>query len=254
MDVKGHLIGINQSIISRSGGNQGVGFSVPSNLARHVMERLVTDGKVTRGYLGVMIQPVTDDLAKEFGLTDNSGALVGEVTTGSPAAKAGLKEGDVITRFNGRPIKTSQQLRLLVSQTSPGTTVKLELLRDGKTMEIEAKLTELPSEGLSKAGSGRAKGDNDLLDGVTIDDLDLRTRRQFGIPNAVDGPVVVRIDPASPAARSGLQAGDVIMEINRRAVATADEAVEASRHIEGDRVLLRVWSRGGVRFLVVRRD
>lgn len=251
VDASGRLIGINQSIISRSGGNQGVGFSVPVNLARYVMERIVSDGKVTRGYLGLMIQPVTDDLAKAFDLKDNAGALVGEVTRSSPAADAGLREGDVITEFNGRKITSSQQLRLMASQTAPGTKVPVKFLRDGKETEVTVKLGELPTEGLAKAGMKHGGGGEDLLDGVTVDDLDSRMRSQFSIPNAVAGAVVTEVAPASPAARAGLQPGDVIMEINRHAVSSADEAVNLSRDTKGDRVLLRVWSRGGSRFLVI---
>ncbi|NDA68730.1 MAG: Do family serine endopeptidase, partial [Verrucomicrobia bacterium] len=132
VDASGRLIGINTAILSRSGGNQGIGFAVPINLVRYVMDRLVTDGKVTRGYLGVMIQPVTPELAREFKLADNSGALVGEVTSDSPADKAGLKEGDVVTEFNGKKVTDSRQLRLMVSQTAPGTKAPLRLIRDGK--------------------------------------------------------------------------------------------------------------------------
>jgi serine protease Do len=252
VDATGRLIGINQSIISRSGGNQGVGFSVPVNLAKYVMERLVADGRVTRGYLGVMIQPVTDDLAKAFDLKDNSGALVGDVTEDSPAEEAGLKEGDVITEFNGKKVNSSQQLRLMVSQTAPGTKAPVKLLRDGKPMDLSVKLGELPKEGLAKAGMKRGGGD-ELLDGVTVDDLDNRARRQFGLPNALDGAVVTEVGPSSPAARAGLQPGDVIVEINRRRASNADEAVRMSEGLEGDRVLLRVWSRGGSRYLVISK-
>lgn len=251
VDGSGRLIGINQSILSRSGGNQGVGFSVPVNLARYVMERLISDGKVTRGYLGVMIQPITDELAKAFDLKDNAGALVGEVTPNSPAAAAGLRAGDVITEFNGRKVVDSQQLRLQASQTAPGTKALVKLLREGKEQQFTVKLGELPAEGLAKAGMQRGGGDNELLDGVTVDDLDNRTRRQFGIPNAVDGVVVTEVVPESAAARAGLQPGDVIMEINRRPVTTADQAVEMSRGLVGGRVLLRVFGRGGSRFLVI---
>jgi serine protease Do len=251
VDGSGRLIGINQSILSRSGGNQGVGFSVPVNLARYVMERLIADGKVTRGYLGVLIQPVTDELAKAFDLKDSAGALVGEVTGNSPAAAAGLRAGDVITEFNGRKVVDSQQLRLQVSQTAPGTEALVKLLREGKEQQVTVKLGELPGEGLAKAGMRRGGGGDELLDGVTVDDLDNRTRRQFGIPDAVDGVVVTEVAPESAAARAGLQPGDVIMEINRRPVTTADQAVEMSRGVVGGRVLLRVFGRGGSRFLVI---
>lgn len=255
VDAAGRLVGINQSIISRSGGNQGIGFSIPINLARYVMERLVTDGKVTRGYLGVLVQPVTPELAKEFNLPDNSGALIGEVTKDSPAEDAGLKEGDVIIQFNGRKVTDSRHLRLMASQTAPGTKVQVKFLRDGKEQQATVKLGELPEGGLAKADTGpgglRRSPQPDVLDGVTVDDLDARTRRQFNLPAQLQGAVVVEVDPASAGAAAGLRAGDVILEINRQRVTNADEAVRLSEQVKGNRVLLRVWSQGGSRFLVV---
>jgi serine protease Do len=255
VDAAGRLVGINQSIISRSGGNQGIGFSIPINLARYVMERLITDGKVTRGYLGVLVQPVTPELAKEFKLPDNSGALIGEVTKDSPAEDAGLKEGDVIIEFNGKKVTDSRHLRLMASQTAPGSRVPVKLLRDGKEQQVTVKLGELPEGGLAKADSGpgglRRSQEPDVLDGVTVDDLDSRTRRQFNLPAQLQGAVVVEVDPASAAAAAGLRVGDVILEINRQRVTSADEAVRLSEQVKGNRVLLRVWSQGGSRFLVV---
>ncbi|HEY9174274.1 MAG TPA: DegQ family serine endoprotease [Verrucomicrobiae bacterium] len=253
VDVEGRLVGINTAIFSRSGGNNGIGFAVPINLARFVMERLVTDGKVTRGFLGVVIQPVTPDLAKAFDLKDATGALVGQVNEGSPADKAGLKEGDVVVRYNGKQVNDSRHLRLMVAQTPPDTEVKLEVIRDGKTRNVTVKLGELPKEGLARAGSGLQRGSSgDVLDGVTVDDLDVRTRRQFNIPNSVDGALVSNVDQDSPAAAAGLRPGDVIVEINRRPVANADEAIRLSRRVDGDTVLLRVWSQGGSRYVVVK--
>src|SRR5207245_1515944 len=147
-DAEGRLVGINTAILSHSGGNQGIGFAVPINLARYVMERIVTDGKVSRGYLGVMIQPLTPELAKEFKLPENTGALVGEVTPKSPAAQAGLKEGDVIIEFNGKKVSDSRHLHFMAAQVSPGTHVTLKTIRDGEEQTFTLKLGELPSEGL----------------------------------------------------------------------------------------------------------
>jgi serine protease Do len=255
VDAEGRLVGINTAILSRSGGNQGIGFAVPINLARFVMERIVADGKITRGYLGVMIQPVTPDLAKEFKLPANTGALVGDVTPKSPAAEAGLKEGDVIIEFNGKKITDSQHLRLMAAQTPPGTKVSVKAIRDGKEQTFTIKLGELPSEGLAKTGrpGGRGPGaKGDPLDGVEVADLDTRARRQFNIPNQVrSGALVVDLDPGSPAAAAGLQPGDVILEINRKPVSNAEEAVELSQQAKGDRVLMRVWGHGGSHYIVV---
>jgi serine protease Do len=255
VDVGGRLVGINTAILTRTGGNQGVGFAVPANLACSVMEQLIEKGKVTRGYLGVMIQPVTPELAKEFKLSGNSGALVGEVTKDSPADKAGLKEGDVVVQFNGKKVTDSRHLRLMVSQTAPGTGVELKVLRDGKEQSFSVKLGELPSEGLAKAdgrpgGLRRSRG-ADALDGVTVDDLNARTREQFNIPFGVRGAVVTDVDASSPAATAGLRPGDVILEINRQRVTSADEALKRSEEVKGDQVLLRVWSGGGSHYLVV---
>jgi len=193
-------------IVSRSGGNQGVGFAVPINLARYVMERLITDGKVTRGYLGVMIQPVTEALAKEFKLKDSAGALVGEVTPKSPADEAGLKEGDVIIEFNGKSVSDSRHLRLMVAQTAPETRTMLKAIRDGKEQTFTVKLGELPAEALAKAGRGGSGGwgsNSEALKGVELADLDAATRRQFDIPSDVRGAVIVSVDTNSPAAAAG---------------------------------------------------
>ena len=257
IDAEGRLIGINTAILSRTGGNQGVGFAVPVNLLRNVMDQLITTGKVTRGYLGVVIQPVTPDLAQEFKLPDASGALVSEVTPGSPGAKAGLKEGDVITEFNGKKVADNQQLRFLAAQTQPGTKVPIKVLRDGKEQRLTVEVGELKNEGLAGGTMPNSRGEPelsaDLLDGVTVSDIDAQTRQQFNIPDEVKGAVVVEVDPDSPAAAAGLQPGDVIIEANRIAVANAREAIRATSGATGNRILLRVWSRGAVRYVTVEK-
>ncbi len=254
VDAEGRLVGINTAILSGSGGNQGIGFAVPINLARYVMERILTDGKVSRGYLGVMIQPLTPELAKEFKLPENTGALVGDVTSKSPAAEAGLKEGDVIIDFNGKKVTDSRHLRLMAAQMSPGTRVTLKAIRNGKEQTFTLKLGELPSEGMAKVdrpgGHGRDTG-ADPLDGVVVEDLDAAARRQFNIPNHVRGALVVDVDLTSPAATAGLRPGNVILEINRQRVSSANEAVELSGRVKDGRVLLRVWSDGGCHYVVV---
>lgn len=258
VDAAGRLVGINTAILSRSGSSSGVGFAVPVNLARHVLERIVADGKVIRSQLGVMIQPVTPELAKEFNLAEPKGALVGEVTRRSPAARAGVQDGDVIVEFDGRVVEDSRHLRLMVAQTPPGRTVRLKIIRDGKEQVLTATLEEAAAGGgLSRAERGgrgglrRGGADGDALNGVSIDELDARTRRQFDIPGTVRGVIVTGVDPSAPAAAAGLQPGDVIQEINRQPVSTVDEAIGASQRGEGRRVLLRVWSQGGSRYLVI---
>jgi serine protease Do len=258
VDVEGRLVGINQSIYSASGASAGVGFAIPINLARNIMDRLTTDGKVARGYLGVSIQAVTPELAKEFNLGDESGALVGEVRSDTPAADAGLKEGDVIVELNGKKISDSRHLRLMVAQTPPKTKVTLKIIRDGKTKTLTATLAALPDEftgGPRDEQSERGEAKVDALDGVEVADLDARARRQNDIPASVRGALVTNVVADSTAAEAGLRPGDVILEINRQPVRSADDAVELSNHAKGHRLLLRVWSNtdgvGGSRYVSI---
>jgi serine protease Do len=267
VDAEGRLVGINTAIFSRSGGFQGVGFAVPVNMARYVMDRLISDGKVTRGYLGINIQPLTPDLAKAFNLPDeSSGVLVGGVTPNSAAQRAGVKDGDIIVELNGRKVTDPRNLQLMVSQTPPGKKVTLKVLRGEpgrKPVErtLTATLGELPDDMFAAGGPGSrlAPGESemDALDGVEVADLDGRLRRQFNIPNEIRGALVTNVAEDSNAAEAGLRPGDVILEINRKPVQSADDAVELSNSATGKTILLRVWSRamgggiGGSRYLTV---
>jgi serine protease Do len=253
VDAEGRLVGINTAIISRTGGSQGIGFAIPVNMAKGVMDRLIKDGKVSRGYLGVLLQDVSPELAKEFGLTDQQGAIVAEVSPNTPAAKAGLREGDVIVEFNGRKIPDRRQLRLMVSQTAPNTEVTFKVIRDKQPKAFTVVLAELDADQARRSRPGQPQDEDqqDALEGVVVTDLDARTRRQFNLPSSVQGALVTEVDPESASAAAGLRPGDVILEINRKAVSDADEAVALSRKAKGDRVLLRVWSRGISRFVVV---
>jgi serine protease Do len=267
VDSEGRLIGINTAILSRSGGFQGVGFAVPINLARFVMDRIISEGKVTRGYLGVSIQPLTAGLAKGLGLPDeSSGVLVGGVTPNSAAEKAGIKDGDVVLDFNGKKVTDPASLQIAVAQTPPGTKANLRVLRPGANgkpteKDVSVKLAELPHDIFSRNDNrGRheqGQSTTDALDGVQVADLDSNFRRQFDLPRSVHGAVVAKVDPDSNAAESGLRPGDVILEINRQEVRTADDAVNDSEKAKGDQILLRVWSsggpagQGGTRYVVV---
>jgi serine protease Do len=262
VDAEGRLVGINTAIISPTGGSIGIGFAVPVNMARRVMDSIVQNGKVTRGYLGVFIQDVTPQLAKQFNLKDRNGALVGGVPEGTPAAKAGLQPGDVITEYNGRRVPDSRQLRLWVSQTPPNTKATFKLLREGKERTVNMTLGELPTE-MAGGPPGRRTSPtapkSDALDGVEVSDLDQRTRRQMEIPPNVQGALVTAVDPNSTAAEAGLKQGDVIVEINRQKVANAQEAIELSDKIKSnEQILLRVWSGGrgggGTRYIVVEPE
>jgi serine protease Do len=251
VDAEGRLIGINSAIISRSGGNQGIGFAVPINMARVVMERLIKEGKVTRGFLGVNIQPVTPELAKAFGLPGDAGALVGGVSPNTPAADAGLKEGDVIVEFNGRKVVGSRELRLMVSQIPPDTKATVKILRAGKEKTFNVKLGELPANEIAARNAPDGWGrKGDAFEGVQMADPDPRTRRQYDIPGNLRGALVIDIDPNSTAFAAGLRQGDVIVEINRKAVNDVDDLTREARSQSGS-LLLRVWGQSGSRYVVL---
>jgi serine protease Do len=251
VDAEGRLIGINTAIYSRSGGNQGVGFAIPTALAKGVMVSLIEHGKVTRGYLGVRPQDVTPLLAKEFNLKNDQGALVAEVEPNSPAEKAGLKSGDVIQEFNGHKVTDARHLRLEVAETTPGDRVPVEVLREGVTKNLEVKVKELPgTEEL--AGNNSSNSDSsDTLQGVGVGDIDAQARQQLNIPDHIKGAVVTEVAPNSASAEAGLQPGDVIMEINHHPVRSANDAVHLTEHAKDKTTLLHVWSKEGSHYLVV---
>ncbi|MCX6891546.1 MAG: DegQ family serine endoprotease [Verrucomicrobiota bacterium] len=251
VDVEGRLIGINTAIYSRTGGNQGIGFAIPSDLAHDVMTSLIKDGKVTRGYLGVMIQDVTPALAKEFKLKDAAGALIGDVVPKGPADKAGLKQADVVLEFNGKKVPDSRRLRLMVGTVKPGTAVPVKILREGSTKSLEVTVQQQPGTEEIAKGDGPVNPDNGTLNGVSVSDLDPEARQQMKIPEHITGAVITEVEPGSPAAEAGLKAGDVIQEINRHPVKTAEEAVKLTETPKDKVTLLRVWSNGGSRYVVV---
>jgi serine protease Do len=252
VDADGRLIGINTAIYSRSGGNQGVGFAIPTDLARGVMESLIQYGKVTRGYLGVMIQDMNGPLAKEFNVKDHAGALVGDVMPDGPAAKAGLESGDVIEKFNGKPVLDSRHLKMEVAVVAPGQTVPVQILRNGTTKTLKVHVGTMPGEEKLAANESPDNGKSDTLQGVAVADLDSQAREQFHIPEKVkEGAVVTQVEPGSASAEAGLQPGDVIMEINRHTVASAEDAVKLTTHPKEKTTLLHVWSGNGSRYLVV---
>jgi serine protease Do len=251
VDTEGRLIGINTAIFSRSGGNQGIGFAIPANLARDVMNSLVTDGKVTRGYFGVMIQDVTPALARKLDLKQRNGALVSDVVPKSPADKAGIQNGDVVIELDGKPVTDSRHLKLAVARAKPGESVRVKVLRDGSTKSLNVTVKELPdSEHLANSDSKRSD-DSEALKGVAVADLDAQARRQFNIPENVRGAIVKDVEQGSAAAEAGLQPGDVILEINKQPVKGAEDAVRLTENPKDKTTLLRLWRQGGSRFLVV---
>ncbi|MBI5026201.1 MAG: DegQ family serine endoprotease [Nitrospirae bacterium] len=250
VNINGELIGITTAIFSKSGGYQGIGFAVPSNMARLIMEQLLKSGKVTRGWLGVSIQEITPELGREFGLKSLKGALVSEVFRGSPAEKAGVRRGDVILEFNGKTIEDVGYLRNMVAQTSPGSSIKIKIIRDGKTINVEATIAELPKEVSEVKPDVEEASKESALVGLHIMDITQEVVKQLRLPRGEQGVVIIRVEPGSPAEEIGLKRGDVIQEINRKRINNSrDFNGIASRIKEGDTLLLYV-NRGGKKFYV----
>ncbi len=249
LDTDGRLIGINSAILSRSGGFAGVGFAIPANLVRSVAEQLVNTGRVERGFLGVRPQPLDEALTGEFGT--EKGALLSEVTEDSPAEKAGLKPGDVITKINGTEIRDPRHLTLTVSQFAPGTEVTIDYLRDGKPRTAKAKLSRRADEASAKDEEPAPKKDEGILNGVGVGEITPELRAQMQIPERVKGVIVTSIEPETPAAKQGLREGDVIEELDRKPLTDMDRAVKLSEEIKGPKFLMRVWRNGRSSYLAI---
>ena len=253
VDTEGRLVGINSAILSRTGGNQGIGFAIPSSLCQWVMTSLVKNGRVERGFIGVSIQNLTPALAEEFKLDRINGALVSDLSPGGPAEKAGFKSGDVIRQYNGQPIKDASQLKLQVAQTAPGTKVPVEVIRNGENKTLDITTRNQPNEPkLAKADArDKADGHKESLAGVAVADLDRNVRSQIKVPEQLQGAVITEVDPGSPAYEAGLREGDVITEINHQPISSAQDAVKGTQNPTTNETLVKVWSHGGSRYLTV---
>lgn len=250
VDYQGRLVGINTAIFSRTGGNQGIGFSVPSNMARSVMESLIKHGRVLRGFLGVGLQDIDESLQKEFNTEPGVGALITEVQPGTPAQRGGLRAYDVILSLNGKKVESVQDLRLSVASMQPGTKVTLQISRERKPMELTIQLGE--KEEKKEVAQVAPEPDPDVLDGVTVADLDDASRQEFKVPQNIKGALVTAVEPDSIAAAVGIRPGDVIQEVKRRPISSADEAVKLSEELKKEKqVLLRVYTRGGSRLVML---
>ncbi len=251
VNTRGELVGINTAIISnRNGGNQGIGFAIPVAMARGVMEQILTTGKVTRGYLGVMIQEVTPELAKVFGISSPEGALIADVTPDGPGAKASLQKGDVVVGLNGEPVSDYSGFRLRVSQMAPGTTVKLDIIRKGQKQQITATLEEFPETQAASATPEPEPGEN-VLEGVQVRTLTPEIGQQLNLPGGTRGVVISRVDPNSTAADAGLRRGDVIQEVNHNPVGNVQQFRAALRDAGNQPVLLLINRAGATLFAVI---
>jgi serine protease Do len=256
VNIHGQVIGINTAILSGNsgpggeGGSVGIGFAIPSDMAKHIMEDLVKTGKVTRGYLGIHPSILSPELAKQFKSPDTAGALVSDVLAGGPAEKAGLKDGDVVRKLNGQVVDDPGQFTAMITNLNPGTEVTLDILREGQPVTIKVTLGERPAEASLRGGGTVQEG---TLRGITVQNLTPSFREQLGLPGNTTGVVIAEITPDSPAAQQGLQPGDVIEGINRQPVRTVADFNRLAAQAKGQ-TLLRVNRQGNGAFVVISPD
>lgn len=253
IDLRGHLVGINTAILSGGGGeggNQGVGFAIPINMARNVMDQIVEHGKVIRGYLGVSIQGVDPDMAKAFGLSHGGGALIADVSSDSPAAKAGLKRGDIVLELNGQTVNGPDELSVRVSESTPGSVAHLKVFRNGHEQNMDVTLGEYPEKASARARENEEAPEG--LKGLQVQNLTPDIARELQLPASTTGVVVTNVDPSSTAADAGLQRGDLIQEVNRKPVHNVAEYRQALEGTSGQSVLLLVNRGGATHYIVIQ--
>ena len=258
VNAHGELVGINTSIITNSGSFAGAGFAIPSQIVKAISAQLIAHGHVDHGYLGISMNDVTPENARFFNLNDASGAIVAEVTPNSPAAKAGLKQGDVITGLNGQAISNGSALQVQVSEDAPGTKIALGVLRDGKPVTVDITVGQYHANNAEVAtndGDDQGAPQSGKL-GLAVGDLTSDARQQLQLPESVHGGAVVQqVRPDSPAADAGLRPGDVILEVNRHATGSADQFVSAVHGTtSGKDLLLLVWSKGNASYRTISPD
>ncbi len=248
LNLKGEVIGINTAIVSRSGGYMGIGFAIPSNIVKNIMGQIIDKGMVTRGFLGVSLQPVDKDIAEAFGLEKAEGALISEVVKDSPADQAGLKQGDVILECNGTTIKSLATFRNEISLMNPGTTVKLKVNRKGQILSIPVTLGTASDE-LSAAACVVQKL------GIEVDNLTPELSKQLGYTTLEEGVVITKVKPGSPAAMAGMRPGFLIQAINHKKVASVNEFNDAINEASKNKRILMLVRQGNVtRFYTIKID
>ncbi len=245
VNTVGELVGINSQILSPTGGNIGIGFAIPANMARSVADQLMKSGKVRRGYIGVTIQPVTSDIAANLGLKDVRGVIVNSVQQGSPAERAGLKQGDVITALDGAEVNHGNTLRNKIASSAPGAEVAVTVLREGREQQLRVTLGELPSESGAPAAQGGNKDQgNQGRYGMTVTPLTPELAARLGLRSNAKGLVVTEINPLGLAAGAGMQPGDVIEQINSQPIRSAED-LRSALDRAGDRPMLMLINRRG---------
>ena len=255
VDMEGNLVGINTAILSRSGGNVGIGFAIPSNMARPIVESLMNHGKVVRGWLGVAIQPLDSDMAKALNLPENSGVLVSDVTKDTPAAKAGVRRGDVIMSVNDIKVRTTGELRNSIAAAGANRAVKLRILRDRKEQVLTVALAEMPGKlGDANSASGSAGGKSAADIGMELQPLTPDLRHKLDVPAEItQGVVISDLDPKSDAAHAGLRPGDVLLELNRQRVTSAADVQKIWQGSKGS-LLALVLRKGTTNYVIIKRS
>jgi serine protease Do len=255
VNVRGELVGINTAIFSQSGGNMGIGFAVPSNLSRTVMDQLVRTGTVVRGWLGVAIQDLSAELATQFGITDTKGVLVSDVMEDSPAKKAGFERADVITEYDGKPMDSPTHLRNAVAQTPIGKKVSVKLIRDKKPKTIEVTIVEQPKS-LGQPGAEESResaAPTGILSDIDVRELNEELASRYGLKASDRGVVVIRVKSGSTAEEMGVREGDLILEVNRKAVSSLKSYEQAASGLAKDQaVLLLIKRKGQAIYLTLR--
>jgi serine protease Do len=261
VDIDGRLLGINSAIFTRSGGNQGIGFAIPANLAREVMQSLREKGRVVRGYIGTSVQTLTPEIADAMKLKGQpTGALVGEVEPNAPAAKAGIKTGDVITAVNGKKVNDPRELRLMIGSMAPGSKAAIDVNREGETKTFNVQLGEMPAtaagENTETAPQEPAQPEKaTVFGGVAVTNITDDIRSALNLPKEVQGAVIADIDADSPAAKAGLREGDVIQEVNKQPVKSARDLVAITKKLRpNDKILIRVYSQGRSGYIALDGD
>ncbi|MGA7475473.1 MAG: Do family serine endopeptidase [Candidatus Sulfotelmatobacter sp.] len=251
VDARGEVIGINTFLVSSSDSFSGMGFAIPTQIVRPTVEALIRDGKVHHGYMGIGISDVTPENAKFFHIDNNEGAIITQVEPDSPAAKAGLKVGDVITELDGQKVSDASQLQIEVGQKDPGSSIKLEVLRDGRNVNVPVTLEEMGSrdhEGKESASNSNGKP----RWGLGLTDMTPELREQLQASSDVHGAIVEQVQPGSAGDNAGLQRGDVIVEVDRHPVQNAADVQKALSSVpKGQDALVLVWSSGGSTFRVL---
>jgi serine protease Do len=246
VNTRGELVGVNTAIFSTSGGYQGIGFAIPSNMAKNVMNSLIKHGKVVRGWLGVTIQDLTPELSKHFDIKAEKGVLISDVVEDSPAEKAGLRRGDLIVKYDGREVKDTYNLRNMAASTPPGNNVDVVILRDGKEKTLPVKIGELPGKYMASTAI-----EESAMRGVTVKEITPEIRDQLNISEKVQGVIVSSIEPDSSAYGVLIQ-GDIIQEVNRKPVRSIDEYNEAMSKRDSKRdILLLVYRKGSYLYITL---